>query len=51
MSDLREFFDVAIWNHEGDVVKAFWDVDADEVDRIREQYSDDPMLVVVVTDR
>lgn len=46
-----ESFDVAIWNHEGDVVKAFWGITADEVDEIREQYADEPLLTVVVQER
>jgi hypothetical protein len=48
---MEDLFDVAIWNHYGDVVKAFWDVSADEVDEIRAQYEDEPELVVVVTER
>ena len=41
-------FNVDVWNTEGDVVKHFRDVSADEVDNIREQYADDPWLTVVV---
>lgn len=50
-ADDDELFDVDIWNHEGDVIRAFRDVTADEVDDIREQYKDEPLLSVVVTPR
>lgn len=41
-------YDVAIWDHLGNVVKAFWSVTAEGVDKIREQYEDEPHLTVVV---
>lgn len=41
-------FNVDIWNHEGDVVKHFREITADEVDEIRDQYEDEPWLDVVV---
>jgi len=40
-------FDVDVWNTEGDVVKHFREVSADEVDNIREHYADEPWLTVV----
>lgn len=43
-------FNVDIWNHEGDVVRHFREVTADEVDEIRDQYEDQPWLDVVVED-
>lgn len=39
-------YNVDIWNHEGDVVKHFREVTADELDEIREQYEDEPLDVV-----
>jgi hypothetical protein len=41
-------FNVDIWNNQGDVVKHFREVTADEVDDIRDQYEDEPWLDVVV---
>lgn len=46
----RDLFDVAVWDHEGNVVKALWGVTAKEADQVREEYDDDPMHVVVVSD-
>lgn len=43
-------FNVDIWNNQGDVVKHFREVTADEVDDIRDQYEDEPWLDVVVHD-
>lgn len=43
-------FNVDIWNNQGDVVKHFREVTADEVDDIRDQYEDEPWLDVVVED-
>lgn len=40
-------FDVDVWNHEGDVVRWFRSVTADEVEDIRKEYDDDPSLSVV----
>lgn len=40
-------FNVDIWNDQGDVVKHFREVTADEVDEIRDQYEDEPWLTVV----
>jgi hypothetical protein len=45
---MEELYNVTIWNYEGDVVKAYWSVTADEVDDIQEEYADDPMHSVVV---
>lgn len=42
---------VDIWNTEGDVVKHFRDLTADEVDEIRDQYEDEPWLSVVVEEQ
>lgn len=50
-ANAEERFDVAVWNHEGDIVHAFWGVSADEVDEIQARFEDDPMLSVVVTER
>jgi hypothetical protein len=44
-------FDVAVWDHEGNVVKAFWDVTYEEAVEIEEEYADDPLRTVVVDDR
>ncbi|WLA80326.1 hypothetical protein [Bradyrhizobium elkanii] len=44
-------YNVDIWNHEGDVVKHFRDLTADEVDEIRDQYEDEPWLSVVVEEQ
>lgn len=41
-------FNVDIWNNQGDVVKHYRDVTAEEVDEIRDQYEDEPWLDVVV---
>jgi hypothetical protein len=41
-------YNVDIWNHQGDVVKHFREVTAEEVDDIRDQYDDEPWLDVVV---
>jgi len=46
----RERYDVDVWNHDGDVVRWFRNVTDDEVDEIRTQFEDDPLLVVVVSD-
>lgn len=43
-------FNVDIWNHMGDIVRHYRDVTAAEVDDIRDQYSDEPYLDVVVED-
>lgn len=43
-------FDVDVWNFEGDVVRWFRRVTADEVDSIREEYADNPTVEVVVTE-
>lgn len=40
-------FDVDVWNFEGDVIDHARGITADEVDEIRERYSDDPVDVVV----
>lgn len=44
-------YDVALWDHEGNVVRAWWDVDADELDDIREEYANDHEHVVVATEQ
>jgi hypothetical protein len=41
-------FNVDIWTNQGDVVKHFREVTADEVDDIRDRYEDEPWLDVVV---
>lgn len=41
-------FNVDVWNHEGDVVRWFKSVTADEVDEIRREYEDDPTVSVAV---
>lgn len=41
-------FNVDIWNNQGDVVKHYREVTAEEVDDIRDQYEDEPWLDVVV---
>jgi hypothetical protein len=43
-------FDVDVWNHEGDVIRWFRSVTADEVESIRKDYEDNPTAQVVVTD-
>lgn len=45
--DPEPLYDVDIWNTEGDVVKHFREISADEVDEIRDQYADEPCLTVV----
>jgi hypothetical protein len=40
-------YNVDIWNQEGDVVKHFRELTAEEVDEIRDQYEDQPWLTVV----
>ena len=44
-------FEITVWDHEGDVIKKVWDGDLDDVDRIRDQYSDDPLKTVVIEER
>lgn len=41
-------YNVDIWNNQGDVVRHFREITADEVDEIRDQYEDEPWLDVVV---
>jgi hypothetical protein len=41
-------YNVDIWNNQGDVVKHFREVTAEEVDEIRDNYEDEPWLDVVV---
>jgi hypothetical protein len=41
-------FDVDVWNHDGDVVRWFKRVTAEEVEEIRQRFEDDPLLSVVV---
>lgn len=43
-------FNVDVWNHEGDVIRWFRRVTADEVEGIRKEYADNPTASVVVTD-
>lgn len=43
-----ERFDVDIWNHEGDVIRWFRKVNADEVEDIRKEYADNPSVSVAV---
>lgn len=43
-------FDVDVWNHEGDVIRWFKRVTADEVDDIRREYEGEPGLEVVATE-
>jgi hypothetical protein len=40
-------FNVDVWNQEGDVVKHFRELTAEEVDGVRDQYEDQPWLTVV----
>ena len=44
-------FDVDVWNHEGEVVRHLRDVTWDEAEEIQDEYSDDPLLTVVVEQR
>jgi hypothetical protein len=44
-------FDVDVWDHEGDVIRWFRSVSADEVESIRKEYADNPSVSVEVTDR
>lgn len=44
-------YEVAVWNHEGDVVEVLWSATADELDEIREKYADDPLHDVVAEER
>lgn len=44
-------YTVDIWNNQGDVVKHYRDLTADEVDEIRDQYEDEPWLDVVVEEQ
>ncbi len=41
-------YNVDVWNNQGDVVRHFREVTADEVDDIRDQFEDEPWLDVVV---
>lgn len=41
-------FNVDIWNHEGDVVRWFKRLTADEVEEVRTEYEDDPTVSVEV---
>lgn len=43
-------FDVDVWSHEGDVIRWFRRVTADEVDGIRKEYEDNPTVEVVATE-
>lgn len=43
-------YDVDVWNHEGDVIRWFRRVTADEVDDIRKEYEDSPTVEVVATE-
>jgi len=43
-------FDVDIWNHEGDVIRWFRSVTADELDGIRAEYADNPSVSLSVRD-
>lgn len=42
-----QLYNVDIWNTEGDVVKHFREISADEVDEVRDRYVDEPWLTVV----
>ena len=44
-------YDVDVWNHDGDVIRWFRQVTAEDVDDIRKEYEDNPTVDVVVTDR
>jgi hypothetical protein len=44
-------FEVTVWDHEGNIVKKAWDANHDEVDEVREQYSDDLLKTIVVEER
>ena len=46
--DHEQRFHVAVWDHEGNVVKTHWDATPDEVDEIMAEYECDPMHTVVV---
>lgn len=46
-TESEPLYDVDVWNTEGDVVKHFREISADEVDQIRENYADEPWLTVV----
>lgn len=47
----EETFEVEVWNHEGDIVRKVWEATYDEAEAIREEYSDEPLLTVVVRER
>lgn len=45
-------FDVQVWDmRDGDLVKVHRDVSADEADRIRDEWEDEPFMSVVVEER
>ena len=46
-----ERFEITVWDHEGNVVKKVGEANHDEVDEVRERYSDDPLKTVVVEER
>lgn len=47
-----ERFDVQVWDmRDGDLVKLHRDVSADEADRIRAEWEDEPFTSVIVEDR
>lgn len=41
-------YNVDIWNNQGDVVRHYREITADEVEDIKDQYEDEPWLDVVV---
>lgn len=43
-------YDVDVWNHQGDVIRWFKRVTADEVESIRGEYEDNPTIEVVVAE-
>lgn len=46
-TDDSMLYDVRIWDDQGDVVRVYWSVTAEGVEKIRNQYADDPHLTVV----
>lgn len=44
-------YDVAVWDYDGNIIKALWDVTWEEAEDLREQYKGDHLLDVVITER
>ena len=43
-----EEFEVTVWDHEGNIIKKLWNATRDEMEAVREDYSDDPFKTIEV---